>query len=489
MGAHMTEGWWKDAWPSKDHTNGFKEMKMAIKAVKHAKRGLSIENHQRALADLRKLIPGLVKEAEGQFAKLSLNLRKARTILKDLDALAQKEEAAIKPNMAPETVYRRNFATALQSKVSNKRVVADLPALNVEIKLMISLVNELRDKNAEGRLNDGFNKVFQARVDATAKHIDKAVKIHGMPLPRSVRNNITKLVEDEYQMTLPAELRKVPAAVIRKIGLNAKTARQYTIDKGMSVCKGIVGSAIGGVGVVVPGVQVVAIIAVARTGAALARDLVSSVASVEKKTKAIKVQLLVLKKMYSGAEAKAEKTGNNKKELTVGMVNTVLGVDTAPTVKKIDGDIKSVEGGIALLLVQHTDMTGVAKDLVDRCEKLKKDIESDIRKGGGVPADKVSQFKSLSAKMGKQIEATAKLGARISKAEDKLDKMREELKSLKQPDTKVSAAIDCADMMLSGAMTLFGTVDAAAIGRHSASVFVAAAGTLQEVAERLDDLR
>lgn len=491
MTAQMTEGWWKTAWPSKTLPKSFTPMKMAIKEVKAAKRGLSIDAHKQALAELLKLVPTLRKEADAAFTKRTPNHFKAKSMLDDLEKLAQKEEKAIKPNLAPEKVFSMAFGTALKKKVSNKELLANLGPLQVELNLMIALVNELKARKAAAKLNDALMKAFNASVDRTAAHIEKAIKIHKGIVPGTVRDDIGKMIDDEVQNVLPAELRKVPATVLRKIGLAEKAAKQYTIDKGCSVCKGVVGTSIAGVGLVVPGTPALAIAVMCRTGSELAKDVISSFASVEKKTKLLNAYMKTLTKAFSDGEAKGRKMtdAETSGELTLSTLNSLLGIDVLPTVTKAKSDIKSIEGGIALLHVEHQKMIETSHKLFEKYDALKKEIESDIRTKGSTVEKTVTKLKNVRPKMQKQLEQTAKMGERISDAESEIDKIRKDFSELSKPGTKLTRAQHIVKISTSALTAVAGTVDATAIAAEISSTYVAMAGTLTEAANQMDNMR
>ncbi|MFT7595507.1 MAG: hypothetical protein ACI8R4_002836 [Paracoccaceae bacterium] len=68
-------------------------------------------------------------------------------------------------------------------------------------------------------------------------------------------------------------IRKIPAETLRKTCLNAKMAKAYKIDKGVSIASGVAGTGLAAAGFGLPGAPAFAIVMTCRSAASLVKDI------------------------------------------------------------------------------------------------------------------------------------------------------------------------------------------------------------------------
>ena len=486
MSAQLSVGWWKTAWPTKDLPKNFAAMSQAIKDVKKTKSGLSVIDHRAALDRLIALIDPLTKEANSQYRRHPLDKRKAHKNLSDLCALAMAEKSRAKLTQSPTTVFKKPFGLHLKDKINHEGPIDQIGRMDIELKLMSGFVDELRDKNAEALLNRMSNRVFDDYVKRSVALVDGFVKHRDGALTKKDRKTLAQLL-DQIAKELSEELTKVPAQVLRKIGIDEKMARAYTLDKGVSITTGVVGTGIAAAGIAVPGTTPLAIAGTVRSAVALVKDITSLFMSLERKIQIFDAYLVALKKMFERAEKDGKKMKGGKAvgEFTLESLNTVLGIDVVPTVKKANADLKEIEGHLAMMSVKIQGLQKAVAKVIDKNDKL----IANLRKEKNFQNWR-ALFKELPGaekKLQSVVEDAFKLAERVATAEDDVIRIRSEMKRLQQPGTKVKRFGVAVDLMVSATTSVGGVYDAVAVGKALESVLVAMAATYYETGMKLKD--
>lgn len=489
MGAQLTEGWWKTAWPSKTPPKSFGEMKLAIKSAKQAKRGTSVMDYHSALHHLGHVIDKLEKEADAQFKTAPMDKRTARGNLSDLRKLMEKELAGAKMGAAPIVVFNKPYGKLLKEKVSDNSQLQPLGRMDIKLELMVGLVNELRDKNAEAMLNTRLNKAFDASLDQTVKHVDKALKIHGGVLPQAVLRDLTRILDDEADK-LAAEFRKIPAEVLRKIGINEKMALKYGLNKGASVVSTGAGTVLAGVGIGLPGTQAFAIAASVRAAVGFITEITSACAKIETKIGNLDHDLVLLRNAFGTADAKARKMGKGDTlaELTLSTVNTLIGRDLLVTVKSADSQIKDIEGHLAYLENRCQKLQGQIADALDKEAKLSAKALKTWGKKKMTSVFRNIQLGHARKSLDGVLKDAHALAVRLNKADLAVTKLRREMKLLKDPGQGLKALQTTVDLMINIGVGIGGVGDAASVGKDGPAVLVAIAGVYDDMGNKLNDL-
>lgn len=486
MSAQIAVGWWKEAWPSKDLPKNFDAMTKAIKDVKKAKAGLSVIKHREALDALIALIDPLAKEADKQFRRHPLDKRKAQKNLTELCAVAMAEKSRAKMTQTPVTVFKKPFGLHLKDTINHEGPISKIGRMDIEIKLMSGFVDELRDKNAEALLNRLANRVFDDYVKRSVTMVETFVDRRDGGLTKKDRKELTQLI-DQIAEELSDELTKVPGQVMRKIGIDEKMAREYKIDKGVSITKGVVGTGIAAAGIAVPGTTPLAIAGTIRSALALFKDLAQLFMSLERKIKIFDSYLHRLQEMFARAEAEGKKMKGSKaaKEFGLETLNTVLGFDVIPTVKKANADLKEIESHLAMMSVKAQALQKALAQALDKSDKLIKNLRSEKNFENWQ-----ALFKDLPGtekKLQEAIDEAFKIAERVVTAEDDVVRIRAQMKLIQQPGTNLKRLGVAVDLMVSASLSVGGQCDAAIVGKALESNLVATGATLFEVGTKLKD--
>ncbi len=487
MTAQLTEGWWKTAWPSKTPPKSFGEMKLAIKGAKHAKRGTSVVDYHTSLHKLGHAIDKLEKEADAQFKTCPMDKRTAKGNLSDLRKLMEKELAGAKMGVAPIVVFNKPYGKLLKEKVSDNTQLQPLGRMDIKLELMVGLVNELRDKNAEAMLNTRLNKAFDASLDQTVKYVDKALKIHKGVLPQAVLRDLTKILDDEADK-LAAEFRKIPAEVLRKIGINSKMATQYGLRKAASVATAAAGTGLAGAGIGLPGTTAFAVAAALRSATGLLTEITSVCSKVETKIAGLDADLVLLKTAFGTADAKARKMGKGDKlaELSFSVINTLIGKDLMVTVKSADSQLKDIEGHVAYLENRCQKLQKEVVDALDKEAKLTAKLLKSIGKKKMTNA--FGQLEKARKSLNTVLENTHKQVARVNAADEAITKLRREMKLLKDPGQKLRILQNAVGVMIDVGAGIGGVADAAMVGKDGWAVLVGITGVYNEIGGKLNEL-
>lgn len=489
MAVQLTEGWWKTAWPSDTPPKSYEAMKKAIKNAKAAKRGLSKMDYIASLTIIQDIIKDLEAEAAKQFRTTVTSKVKAKKMLAEFRSFIETQEAGVDMDAKPVTVFKKSFGDAVKAKVKHRKAIEDMDKMEVSLDLMTWLVNELRDKNAEAMLNKALNREFDKKVDEAAKYINDTLG-GAAAFGLAGRTELSKIAVKMNQKVKELEpmMQKVPAEVLRKIGINEKMAKKYKMDQKINIATGLVGTGLAVGGVFVPGTTAFAIVGACRSGAALLKDLSALTLSIEKKIAIFEAYLVALREMFSAANKKKASMSKSESmaEFTLASMNTVLGIDVMPTIKKANDSLKSIEGQLAVMSMKSQGFNAQINAAMDGCAALEKNFKA---------ANKLDEFHKRFNKMKKAekdldglLNTAHTLAARVSAAEDSVTELNRKMKNLKKPGMKLQLAEKVVDLTIQYGSALGGLTDAN-IAKDAHSVLVATAALYNEMAGTMADMR
>jgi hypothetical protein len=490
MAADMTEGWWKTAWPSTTRPKADDEMIKAIKAAKARERGLSVIDYRKALHEILDAIEKLRKEADKQFKTAPVDKRRATGSLDDLEKLIKGKLDRAKLDDKPVVVFKRPFGLTLKEEVSAfKDLISDLPRMDVELRLMQGVVLELRDKNAESSLNTALNREFDKAIAKTAAmYISYCGARKGM-LTRDDRRSLTDTF-DNIVSELGETLTAVPKEVLRQIGVDARAAREYQIEKGMRLTAGVVGTGLAAASLAMPGTLAFGIVALVRSVLSLAKEITLLFARLETKIKALRASLADVATIFADGAKTARKmsAGNKVNELVLSTFNSVVGVEVMPSIRKVKGDLKEIEGNLAALATRVQALQGGVAEVMDANAKFEKkmsdtygekwvDVLPDVKKGR----------KNLDA-MVENAHAQAK---RVVNGRAAVDELRRDVARLDDPGLTLERAQKGLDMIIAAVGAVGGVADVTIVGAGEASqstgVIIALASVYTELGNQLKD--
>ena len=486
MAAKLTEGWWKTAWPSSTPPKTFEEMKKAIKAAKHRQRGLSVMEYRKALHEVLDLVEKLEKEADAQFRTAPVDKKKAKSMLADLTKLVEKELASAKPDAKPIVVFDKPFGLHLLENLKDpepaKRFIGRQP---IKLELMTGLVNELRDKNAEAKLNTALNKEFDRALKSAVKMVDDFTDKRGGLLTQDDRKALVAAINAVAKETAE-DLRQVPGEVLRKIGIDAKMAREHKIDKVKSTASAVAGGATAAAGVALPGTTALAVAGLARSLMSISKEIQAAVTSVESKIKDFEADLVLLKNAFSDKAGRSVEMSRDQKwaELTFSAMNSLVGRDVMVTVKSAKANLKQIEGKVAVLSVKSQQFQKKVLEAIDKSDKMVNDTKKAVgpKKIKTALTNRDKAEKALNA----VLENTHKRVARVNDLEDAVVKLRRQMKVLNDPGKTIKTLQSAVDVSLNLALAGAGVYDAVA-WKAGDSVLNAMAATYVEMGNTLNE--
>ncbi|MCF6232150.1 MAG: hypothetical protein L3J36_03460 [Rhodobacteraceae bacterium] len=322
--------------------------------------------------------------------------------LADLEKLVESRLKSIKPNTTPGTVFKKPFGIHLRDKAKDAGALAKGDRIDIELKLklMAGLVDELRAKNAESILN---------------------------------------------------------------IALNKKVSRIYKIKQAVSVFLGVASTGAAVASLAAPGAQAYSIIRIVRSGAMLAKDIGGLFVSVEKKVKVLEGYLAVLDKMFTDASGKAKKMNKKQKaaELTLATMNAVLGIKVLPTVKKAKTDLKPIKGHVATMVVKSQDLQKEVQKILDENTKLIGMLENAVGKKQVKKAFK--DIVKSETTLNKILDCTHDLVRRVNEVGDKVAQLESGVKKLNDPGIGIKAAQGTLKILGMTSKGIFGLIDSQSV--------------------------
>ena len=259
---------------------------------------------------------------------------------------------------------------------------------------------------------------------------------------------------------LQEEMREVPVVVMRKMRIHAAVAKAYKKDKAVKITKGAVGVGLGVAGAALPGTLPFALVALARSIASLAKEIVTVLMDLDTKIKLFVKQLSALAAVY--------KKHRGAREIALSSLNSVLGVDVAPTLNKAKADLKEIEKCVAVFYHRANKMIKKVYEALDKSNELTKRFEksaSDVK--AFMASKKNRKIRKAMDDLDSILNKTHDLMRQAVDAEKKVPQLRKGLKDLGENSGKVDKANVIIGQVINLAIALGGVTDAAAVGRPS----------------------
>ncbi|MFD3191902.1 hypothetical protein ACFMPD_16785 [Sedimentitalea sp. HM32M-2] len=470
----LTTNWWKQAWPIDKKPANDAKLTKALKDLKKAKVGKSAGDLIDALNDVDTALDAVMGDT-GKIPKknplkkkaIKNDLKKAKTIV------AQDLKALEKHGSKERVIYKKDFGAAMNQSVSDIRLgVSSCP---VELKLLEVLALEMEAKGGLAMLNNALNDEFDGAVKKCDKDLRAIVKRAGGLMDADSMSDVIDSVTTHAQ-DLQEEMRDVPVVVMRKMRIHAAVAKAYKKDKAVKITKGAVGVGLGVAGAALPGTLPFALVALARSIASLAKEIVTVLMDLDTKIKLFVKQLSALAAIY--------KKHRGAREIALSSLNSVLGVDVAPTLNKAKADLKEIEKCVAVFYHRANKMIKKVYEALDKSNELTKRFEksaSDVK--AFMASNKNRKIRKAMDDLDSILNKTHDLMRQAVDAEKKVPQLRKGLKDLGDNSGKVDKANVIIGQIINLAIALGGVTDAAAVGQAIESVAVAGVGLWMDSAE------
>lgn len=470
----LTNSWWKQAWPAKTKPANDAKLTKALKDLKKAKVGKSAGDLIEALEAVEAALDAVIGDTSKIPKKLPLKKKAIKSDLKKAKAIVAQDLKALEKHGSKErVVYKRDFGLKVNEMVSDIRLgVSSCP---VELKLLEVLALELDAKGGLAMLNNMLNDEFDGASKKCDKDLRAIVKKAGGLLDADSMSKVIESVTTHAQ-TLQTDMRDVPIQVMRKMRIHAAVAKSYKKDKAVKITKGTVGVGLGVAGSVLPGTLPFALVALARSVASLAKEIVTVLMDLDTKIKLFIKQLSALAAVY--------KKHRGAREITLSSLNAVLGVDVAPTLDKAKADLKEIEKCVAVFYHRANKMQKKVIEALDKSNELTKRFEksaSDVK--AFMASDKNRKIRKAMKDLDSILNKTHDLMRQAVNGEKMVPQLRKGLKDLGENSGKVDKANVILGQVINLAISLGGLGDAAGVGRAIESVAVAGVGLWMDSAE------
>ena len=475
----LTNNWWKKAWPLDSKPSADGRITKALKDLKKAKIGKSAGDVIEALEDVDGALDALIKEADKIPRKYPRKKKALKGDLKKAKGIVASDLTALQKYGSKErVVYKRDFGLAVGDSVKDIKLgVSPCP---VELKLLEVLALELDAKGGLGMLNNMLNDDFNARVKVCDKDLRAIIKKAGGLVDADAMGDIIESVTG-HSRTLQAGMRDAPILVMRKMRIHASVAKTYKREKAVAITKGTVGVGLGVAGAVLPGTLPFALVALARSIASLAKEIVTVLMDLDTKLKLFVRQLAALAAVY--------KKHAGARDIALNSLNAVLGVDVAPTIKKARADLKEIEKCVAVFYHRSNKLLKKVNEALDKSNELTKRFEksaSDVK--AFMASKKKRNIQKAMDDLNSILDKTHSLMRQAVDAEKKVPQMRRGVKDLEDNVGNVDKANTIITQVINLCFALGGVTDAAAIGKAVESVAVAGVGLWMDSYEAGKDL-
>ncbi|MBK0326506.1 hypothetical protein I5535_04280 [Rhodobacteraceae bacterium F11138] len=470
----LTTNWWKQAWPMDKKPSADARMTAALKDYKKAKIGKSAGDLIDALDEIDKALDALAGDA-GKIPKKNPRKKKAiKDDLKKAKAMVKQDLAAVQKYGSKERViYKKDFGAAMHQSV--KDIKLGVSSAPVELKLLEVLALEIESKGGLAMLNNMLNSEFDSAVKTCDKDLRAIVKRAGGLMDADSMTNVIDSVT-QHSQDLQEEMREIPILVMRKMRIHASVAKAYKKEKAVKITKGTVGVGLGVAGAALPGTLPFALVALARSIASLAKEIATVWMDLDTKIKLFVKQLSALAVVY--------KKHRGAREIALSSLNSVLGVDVAPTLNKAKADLKEIEKCVAVFYHRVTKLTKKVYEALDKSNELTKRFESSASDVKAFMASKKNRkIKTAMSDLDSILDKTHILMRQAVDAEKQVPKLRKGLKDLGENSGKVDKANVILGQVINMAVAVGGLGDAAAVGQAIESVAVASVGLWMDSAE------
>lgn len=475
----LTNNWWKKAWPLDTKPSCDGRMTKALKDLKRAKVGKSAGDLIEALEEVDSVLDVLSKDADKIPRKYPRKKKAVKEDIKKAKTIVAGDLTALNKHGSKErVVYRRDFGLAVGESVKDIKLgVSPCP---VELKLLEVLALELDAKGGLAMLNNMLNDDFNTRVKVCDKDLRAIVKKAGGLVDADAMSDIIGSVTDHSQ-SLQAGMRDAPILVMRKMRIHASVARAYKKDKAVKITKGAVGVGLGIAGSALPGTLPFALVTLARSVASLAKEIVTVLMDLDTKVKLFVKQLSTLAAIYKKHRA--------AREIALSSLNSVLGVDVAPTLKKAKADLKEIEKCVGVFYHRVNKMQAKVMEALDKSNELTRRFEKSAADVKAFMASKKSRnIQRAMDDLKSMLDKTHDLMRQAVLGEKIVPQLRRGLKDLDDNPGHVDKVNTILGQLINLGFALGGLGDAAGVGKAIESVAVSSVGLWMDSYEAGKDL-
>ena len=470
----ISSRWWKSAWPDEVKKNALhKQMTDAIAEFEKRKRNRSKTKILVTLGDISDFADALKADSRKTFSSYP-NFR--TSFQKNMDkivklAMAQKKLVADTGNKSTK-IWEKDLVQSVKTKLEKQnnaladRISFDKIVRVVTVKIPEIVLTELEDRKADTQIYRELNKIHTSFGLKCAAEINKQLKdVPHLKLADIVFINKTI---DKWVKHFENAVALVPEKVIANIAIHKSIASKYKRDRAIAITRAGVGVAVSGVAIAAPGTQALAIAGLIRSCVSLSKEISSFAANIERKMTDLSRYIKLLDVAYNKAGVGVES------EITLSLLNGILGVDVLPTLKKAQDDLDDVSKNFSLSYTKLQKKQTKISETIKKIEKLKTSVSNSAINKSKVKTIKMYQeIVSLEGLLNAQLEEAFNSARRMNKVERELPKLKKKLDELDKNPTAIKV---CAVLLRAAgglAWSITGTFDATlVIGQTDKTVAV-----------------
>lgn len=488
----ISSRWWKSAWPAEVKKNAsHKQMTDAIAEFEKQKRNRSKTKILITLGNISVFADVLKKDAQKTFSsypKFRSSFQKNIEKIENL-AMAQKKLVADTGNKSTK-IWEKDLSQSVKTNLEkSNRALADRIDFDklkriVKIKIPEIVLTELEERNADTQIYRELDKIHTSFGQKCASQINTKLS-NASHLTKENVATINKSI-GTWTTHFEKAVSLVPEQVIAKIAIHKSIASQYKRERAIAITRAGVGVAVSGVAIAAPGTQALAIAGLIRSCVSLGKEISSFAANIERKMINLRGYIKLLDVAYNKAGLRHDS------ELTLSLLNGVLGVDVLPTLKKAQDDLADVSKNFSLIYTRLQKKQTVISNAIKKVEKLKSDISDSAIQKSKVKTIKMHQdIVFIEGMLNAQLEEAFNSARRINRVEKEMPNLKKKLDDLDKNSTalKVCAGLSRAAGGLAWSIT--GTFDAASIideTDKSVAVLMNSMSILSDISGEMEDL-
>lgn len=350
----------------------------------------------------------------------------------------------------------RNFCVVWKGDLAKEVIkqVGQIKTLN-DMTMYLALPEIVVDELKASKIHDRVVRELDAAITDAAKTIGAQVeKILKQNAGGNVQIVIDTMIRDEAAR-LQDRFDTVAADALHQATKNKRIRTKYKLQKGKAIGKSAAGVGLSAAAIGIPGTQPVAIVMFIREVGAMVNEVLGLLLTAEKQRAWLLANLQELQRRTIAARS-GQKKGAFLSEGTAQTINSLLGGDYLPTVKKVLKMGDDYRGQVALV---DKHAIKIAKKMAESDAKLKM-AQGDTAK----TRKKVSDLKAKLLVLEKRARFEFVQSVILNKKLKKIDK---DFADIKQALVYIDSAINTL-------LALAGTADAIVVGKAAHSITIAA---------------
>ena len=488
----ISSRWWNSAWPDEVKKNAVqKDMSGAIAEFEKLKRSRSKTKILKTLTEISVCADALKRDAQKTFSsypKFRASFQKNLEKLGKL-ALAQRTLVADTGNKSTK-IWEKDLAQSVKANLKklNKPLAGRMDFTKITrsatIKIPEIVLVELEERNADTQIYRELDKIHTSFGLKCATEINKQFG-NTTHIKTADVTAINKTIE-KWSKHFENAVALVPEQVIAKIAIHKSIASKYKRDRAVAITRAGVGVAVSGAAIAAPGTQALAIAGLVRSCISLSKEIASFAANIERKMIDLRRYIKLLDVAYNQAHVRHEA------EVSLSLLNGVLGVDVLPTLKKAQDDLDDVSGNFSLSYTKLQKKQKNLSDAISKLDKLRADVSNSAIKKSKVKSIRMYQdIVFLEGILNAQLEEAFNSARRINKVEKELPKIRKKLNDLGKNPTSTKVCAFLAHAAGGLAWSISGTFDASLVAGETdkaVAVFMNSMSILSDISGEMEDV-